>query len=132
MIRALRAAGRTGAIEFDAANFCLNADDGKSKTFLHNAYTDYCHAPVLERKRVMAAYSNLGKAAHDTLNLAYNDAKGSLLPRVRERAYSGSIDLQQKLGVLGKLDVPRRLINERLTVEIVRDLPESIVSVGEK
>jgi hypothetical protein len=130
MEREVRRAGGDREIVYDAATFRLTVG-GKDglKMFLGNAYADYLAASYRGRAQVIRNYAG---SAINTLtrvgeDLTYAEARGSLLPRVRERFYHEALCMQSLFeGEEKPLSFPTRPLAEGLTVELVLDHPDSV------
>ncbi len=137
MMRTLKRGGETRTIEFDAERFSLRL--GTTQTmYLQNAYKDYCAARWSQRKNVLAKYSAVS-ALPDQADHTFEQAKPHLLPRVRERFYYPSFELNIQIErairpVAGAKPVLENFVvtplNDLLTLELVHDLPDAIKSVG--
>lgn len=106
-----------------------------NRMFLFNAYTDYAAAPFSRRSDVIRRYASAGLSMREQSGkeVPYAEAKEQLLPRVRERLYHESVRLLtlRDKGPAKDSFVIRPLADD-LTLELVRDLPDSIVSVSRK
>ncbi len=140
--RRLRRAGVEGEIQFDPTRFLLRyGTDAQQIIYLGNFYAEYLAAPIMGRGKVftrfMAAFTN--KPAEDD---SFDNVKGQLLPRVRERFYYQSFELNMLIDRAHRPpanparppleDFINRPLNEELSVELVVDLPDSIRTVSKR
>ncbi len=135
MIREMSRAPGVGIATYNPDEFMLVFAPSQHRVFLHNAYNDYLVASLKERGNVIRGYAGVvyTMSSESAKQLSYTDAKPSLLPRVRERYYHESIRLVS-LRDSGKEthSFPTRDFADGLTVELVRDLPDSVAILGDK
>lgn len=129
MIRELRAVGIDAAIDFDSDNFKLLI--GKASFYLHNAYNEYCGAPRRQRKRTLRFFAASQLESGSTPD-SFEEARANLLPRVRERFYHEAVALRMRIEGTEWTEVPRRVLAEDFTVEVVYDTPHAVASVNEE
>ena len=135
MIREISRNPRVGIATYKPNEFMLEFMPTQNRLFLHNAYNDYRTARFSQRNQVIRKYA----AVMDTISMesemdiCYADAKKAILPRVRERYYHESLRLVS-LRDSGQetRSFPTRDFAEGLTLELVRDLPDSVAILGDK
>jgi len=115
--------------KYNPSSFAIATGKDDTTIYLSNAYAEYLDAPVFQRNRVIAFYATLNTQAQQAIPSDFEAAKGSLLPRVRERAYLAFMPLQFKLKNIKVPQAAHRLLSEHLTVEIVHDTPQSMSSI---
>ena len=140
--RQLRERGESRPIQFDPERFCLRLGDNAHTMFLQNAYVEYCRTPRARRTDVLqraASTVELGRRPEPALD----EVRSNLLPRVRERVYFSSFDLNTRIERLirppetnaDKPPLENFIIQpfaEQLTLEIVIDTPTAIQSLSRK
>lgn len=133
MMKALRRVGVEGPIEYDAEEFRLviKAERGRM-IYLSNAYAEYRAAPVRARKRATENYVAFGREPPPKPPEQFDEAKASLLPRVRDRFYYESLRLHWRIGGATMLEFPTRPLTNHLTVELAYDFPKSVMTVTQK
>jgi hypothetical protein len=134
VVAALREAGDTRDVQFDAAEFrLLFIENGEVNgiTNLHNLFDEYCAAPKAERAQclrhlVKAILSQFKETPKD-----FEDAKHDLLPKIWLRCTFEKIRLQQELEGGKEPDIPMQAVGEHLVVTLVYDLPEAVRTIGQ-
>jgi len=125
----MRRQGLSGALEYDSDNFALVSDQGTS--FLANMYAEYYAAPFLQRGRMLDAYIASFLAAADAeMPSSLDDARASLLPKVRERFFHESMDLQGRVRDKPFPTVRYRVMAEHLAVDVVYDTPNAVATIS--
>jgi hypothetical protein len=130
MLAAVRAAGDTSPIRYDAEEFRLLTEGDERQIFnLTNIYREYCGAAAdkqktLLRNAVRSWFSRL-KGVPDS----FEDAAPDLLPVVRNRSAFEFVRLRTQIEDMGTPNWPYRPLAEHLGVGLVFDLPESIVQI---
>ena len=133
MEKALREAGEARPIRFDAPEFRLvvGGEPGQH-CYLGNIYEEYCRASRRQRSDALRRFAQASRQAGQLpVSLdRWEDARGHLLPRLRERMYLEnrriSLELQGRSAPL----LPCRALGEHLVVALVYDLPDSMVEIG--
>jgi hypothetical protein len=128
MIKLLRESGEDRPLEYDSEEFLLRLGESH-QIFLGNVYDEYLAEPRAGRKELLARFVRVAHSADRDHEMSFAEAKGRLLPRVRERFYHESIRLNalkssEKDGEFKPF--PTRLLNDHLTVELVIDLPDKV------
>jgi hypothetical protein len=130
----LRRGGVTGEVEYDPASFKLVLSDEKCPRrtiFLSNSYNEYVAAPRSARAAVLERFARLPAQMEEGAEMAWEQAKAILLPRVRERFYHETLRL-----VFLRENMPdtdrfvTQSLNDHLTVELALDLADSIKTVS--
>ena len=87
MADAIRAAGETAKVRYDADDFRL-AIDGERTNILHldNAYAEYCAAADDGRETILRRYVRIWFSYRKEVPDAYDDVRPDLLPGVRCRS----------------------------------------------
>lgn len=134
MTTAIRQAGREGPIEYDRAEFRLLLGTGESETcfFLSNAYQDYCNAPRRLRREILHRYAEIWGTEQEKPSDRFDEARTKLLPKVRDRFWFQSVRLKQQALGSNQLDNPERLLGDHLTVSLVYDLPNTMMTVSQE
>lgn len=132
MERALRDAGETRPIRFDAQEFRLSVGGERGlQCYLGNIYDEYVKSRVRDRestvKRFAQAYRQAGSLP-DTLG-RWEDARPRLLPRLRERMYLENRRLTFETQGKVIAELPFRPIGDHLGATLVYDLPDSMLEI---
>lgn len=132
LMRAIRARGVTDSLTYDADDFMIQIGRGDHRLFLQNAYADYRAASFAGRAKVITTYAGLARADDTKVN-SFDDARGKLLPKLRERYYYESFKLvQQSQGLATDPPAELQLFSNDLTLELIIDFPEVVKSVPPK
>lgn len=130
MTRALRKAGTTEPIVYDARSFSLRIGKGQVMN-LGNYHAEYCAAAPLERGKYLARVSGIGLDAG--LPDSFADVRDALIPRVRERAFYELLPMQYADGP-EPVD-PRKLpvfrpFAEFMALGVAADFPDRISEIS--
>jgi len=126
---AIRQAGETVAIRYDAGEFRLVVEGEEQRFFnLANIYREYCTAPASQRPGALRLYVRSWFANRKSIPDSFEDVGPDLLPAVRNRCYFESTQLKAQLDGLS-IDWPYRVVAEHLAVSLVYDLPEAMMQV---
>jgi len=130
-VRALRASGVKGDIQYHASDFKLSLAESH-EFFLGNAYADYCKLPWWRRGRVLRQYASSQVDIDRGIPSSYEEARKNILPRVRDRNYYGLVELGfRKAGRFqGESPFVYQPLAEHLAVELVYDMPSSVASIS--
>lgn len=132
MLEALRQAGETAELRYDAESFCLrSAAEGPYIFNLDNAYNEYRAAEGNKRPAVIKAFVRAWFSRHKDVPDELEDARHDLLPAVRPRSFFELTRLRTRLEGLDPPDWPYRPLAEHLGIGLVYDLPESILQIQE-
>ena len=133
MTNAIRQAGETAAIVYDAGEFRLVVE-GEGKRFfnLGNIYHEYCSLPQAKRREGLRHYVRSWFSDHKEIPGAFEDLGPDLLPAVRDRSYFETTKLRAELDGLAPVEWPSQVIAEHLAVSLVYDLPEALVQVQQR
>ena len=130
MLDALKQAGETDDVRYDAEQFQLRAEGAASRLLnLANVYREYSQAPAAQRPEVLRRYVRSWFAYRKELPATLEDACPDLLPCVRSRSYYELGRLQLEARGMGPADWPYQPLAGDLGVGLVYDLPESIVQL---
>lgn len=132
MERALREAGETRPIRFDAEEFRLSVGGDRGlQCYLGNIYDEYVKSRAVDRdatvKRFARAYRQAGTLP-DTLG-TWAEARTRVLPRIRERMYFQNRRLTFETQGKAIAELPFRPLGEHLGVTLVYDLPDSMLEI---
>jgi hypothetical protein len=130
---AIRQAGETATIRFDAEDFRLVVE-GEERRFFHlaNIYHEYCATPSAKRGHALRRYVRSWFANRKRIPAHFEDASCDLLPAVRSRAQFEATRLQAQLDDLPPLAWPHQIVADHLAVSLVYALPEALVQVQQE
>lgn len=130
---AIRKAGETVAIRYDAEEFRLVVEGEDRRVFnLVNIYREYCATPSASRRQALSQLVKSWFAHRKEIPASFEDVGPDLLPAVRNRSSFELSRLQAELDGLPHLEWPHRVVADHLTVSLVYDLPEAIVQVQQR
>jgi hypothetical protein len=132
MIASLRARGVIDSVSYVAEDFRLDLTvRGKSsRLWLGNAFQEYLSLPRKERDGVFERFSRTVDNINFEIPSRFEDAKGSLLPRVRDRAFYGLMKLRSQANDADTPFAPPTLpLADHLAVGLTYDLPDSILEI---
>lgn len=133
MANELQAQGYEGSIEYDPDTFVLVLESGNQ--FLGNAYNEYVAASRKQRADILRAYAagSVETREGEVVPDSFEDAKGNILPRIRDRAFMPYNILRMQLQGMDpdKFDVAHRPFTDTLSVELCFDTEHSVVTIGE-
>jgi hypothetical protein len=125
MVDAIRQAGETTNLRYDASGFCLRA--GPERVFnLHNAYAEYQSAAPDGREAVMRRWVRGWFAAHKEVPDDFADARPDLLPVLKPRAELELAAMEQRVAGGRETDCPYRVVAGHLALFTAYDRPESM------
>ncbi len=131
MIAALRRAGFSGPMKYEAAAFRL-VGTGESVFQIHlgNLYDEYLATPPAERPQAVEHFAQ-ALVADQSFDWpqSFEEALPNLRPWVRERFYVESLRLHSRLGEFDFTDLPHRVLAEHLAVLLAYDRPGSVAGV---
>lgn len=135
VIQALRAAGDTRTIEYDADNFRLHfsgAESGSATSSLTNLYMEHCSVPYRRRQQhlkhiVRGLLTYLKEVPRD-----FDAARPDLRPVVRTRCYLDLMRLHAGIERQDPPGIPHASIGSHLVAMLVYDLPESMQSISQE
>ena len=133
VVGALRRAGVPDSIEFDAQEFRIRigGEDGL-RMYLDNAYSDYCAAPVFQRRQVIARYIQFASAGDHEPPATFEDAAPHLLPQVRSRAFFANLKISTEARGEALPEVPLHDLCDDLIVHLAVDTPDAVMSVSDE
>jgi hypothetical protein len=124
---AIRQAGETVTIEYDAKEFRLHTQGEESRMFnLRNVYDEYCAAHRSHRSVVLGNIVKSWFSDRKELPTDFEDVHPDLLPAVRNRSYYEISQLEIKAKGMPEFAWPYRILAEHLGISLVYDLPEAI------
>lgn len=127
--RRMRRHGCAEPVEYDHDSFALKSDHGT--IFLSNLYAEYYASPFLQRGRMVDGYiASYLEATDSDMPSSLDDARGSLLPKVRERFFHDSLDLQGRLQDKPFPKVQYQVLAKHLAVDVVYDTPDAVGTVS--
>jgi hypothetical protein len=120
-----------GIAQVDMEGRSLTRSDGRIFYF-DNAYDEYRAAPPWMRRRIVTFYSRQVIDTNANVEYTAEQARGILMPKVRERAYHEIAKLQFRVEGRGnEYDPPHKVFGGgHLTLEVVLDQPTTIRSVA--
>lgn len=130
--RRAQEAGLAGDLEYLPEAFALTTPGSNSvRMNLGNLYAEYCAAPLWRRKTLVTRYAQLFAHVSPAEELITpEDARAHLLPRIRERVVLENMAMQAQIEDGKRPEFVSRVVGEHLTLEVVYDRPDSIVSVS--
>lgn len=130
---AIRQAGETVAIRYDAEEFRLVVE-GEEKRFFNlvNIYREYCATPGEKRRQALSHFVRSWFANRKRIPANFEDVGPDLLPALRNRCSFEMTRLKAELDGLPFLEWPHRVVADHLTVSLVYVLPEAIVQVQQE
>jgi hypothetical protein len=132
LLDAIRNAGETGTIHFDAREFRLVTDIERRFFNLGNIYREYCATPRAKRSRALRHYIRSWFANRKEIPANFDEARPDLLPAVRGRSYFEMSHLQARIDALPPLHWPHQVIAEHLVATLVYMLPEAMMQVQQR
>ncbi|MCA9222387.1 MAG: hypothetical protein KDA71_18800 [Planctomycetales bacterium] len=133
LMQALRDAGDTRQIEYDAEEFrLLLSDDGDDAGFINlaNFYAQFCQVPKEHRAACLSGIVR-GCLSHlKGLPDEYEDARPDLRPRLWARAMLEQMRLQSLITDRDAPDLAYEFLGQHLAITLVYDLPESVRSLS--
>jgi len=127
---AIRQAGETVAIRYDAEEFRLVVEAEEKRFFnLANIYREYCATPSAKRGQALRHYVRSWFANRKGIPATFEDVVFDLFPTVRNRCQFEITRLKARVDGLPSLEWPHRVIADHLTVSFVYALPEVMVQV---
>lgn len=135
-IEVLQQHGESRSIDYDSEKFCLKVGDGERCNFVNlgNAYDEYCGVPPEHRTPLLKHWFGRQLGEKPKLELS------NVLPRIRDRAYYGLLDLRVG-GMLAQAapgkaveppSMPHRPFGEYFALSLVIDLPTAVVDITQK
>jgi hypothetical protein len=129
MIETLRDQGIAREVVYVPDDFRLDLG-GTSKLWLGNMFRDFLATPRKGRREALERFARTAGRLDFELPKTFAEAKGNLLPRVRDAAYYGLMELRTKIeGAEKPFAPPRRPLADHLAVGLVYDLPDSIMEM---
>ena len=132
MERALREAGETRPIRFDADEFRLNVGGERGlQCYLGHIYDEFVKSRAADRASTVKRFAQATRQAGalpDTLG-RWKDARPRLLPRLRERMYLENRRLTFAAQGKAIAELPCRPVGPHLAATLVYDLPDSMLEI---
>lgn len=124
-------AGYQYNLTYDPDNFRLLADDSQKMCInLSNIYSEYYEMPFWQRKKSVARFIRSFLDVQNPIPHAFEEVRPRLLPRIRERMYMETIRHMSLIEDNDSYDVTTRIIGEHLSLELVYDRPDTIVTIN--
>ena len=140
IMRAFRDAGDQRNFRYEAEQFRLvvpgeadsNGNESPSNEVLnlHNFYAEHCHLSRAQRKEHLKQVVRGVSQGKIEMPDEFAHAAPDLRPRIWPRSMFAKLELQQQIEGGNKVDVPRYLIGNHLTLGLVYDLPHSMRSIS--
>ena len=132
VIEALRAAGETGTLRYDADKFQVVLDaegpsSGQVQMNLSNVYAEYRGASRSGRRAVIERYVRAARQMEIPSGLA--QVREHLVPRVRTRCYYSTLDARFQLQDAPPRPMVYRPLGEHLAVGLAVDQKDGIMEV---
>ncbi len=127
--KAVRVLAKTGVrYVYDPQKFLLTCD-GHGLINLANYYAEYCRLPLFARQRAfeILVQSTSGMLGDDE-PLQFERDKGSILPRLRDRAYFDIVPLQLANNATPR-NIPHRVASDELAFELVLDAESACMTL---
>ena len=132
LIREMKAAGDPRESKFDASEKRIVFYDGNRQigyASLTNIHQEYLAQPSASRNTFLKQSVRSLLSTHKRPPSEFADASPDLLPTVRARSYSTSMELHARDSGEPSFVWPHIAIGEHLAVGIVYDLPESMILI---
>ncbi|AGA28580.1 hypothetical protein [Singulisphaera acidiphila] len=127
---AIRRAGETNPIQFDAREFRLvSAGESANVMNLGNLYGEYRSASRGRRPDILHAFVRSWFDRYKEIPELYEDLGPDLLPTIRPRMFHESGRLEAMIAGAPPLTVPHRVVGEHYAGGLVYDLPQSMILV---
>ena len=134
MMLALKRAGKTADLTYDAAEFRLLEMDGtrqRGLVNLENLYVEYCGANKGDRAAWLQRTVRGLLSSHDTPQ-EYEDVRPDLLPTVRARSMLEIMRLDAENSGDKPIELPSLPLTEHLVIAFVYDLPTTMQFVTQE
>lgn len=120
-----------GPLVYDPAEFSLKGTDRDVTVHLGNVFAEYRAARPWQRNGILAGFMCQFQGLTETLEPSAEEARATLRPRIRERAYFGVLRLRDEIEGTQRSEPPfRELGGGHLTLEVVLGRPDTIRSVS--
>lgn len=130
MADAIRQAGETAKLRYDAKEFTLHAEGEPSNTFyLGHAYDEYRAAPDANRANIVRRFVRTWFAPRKGIPDDFADVRPDLLPGVRSRFAFEWTPLRLRAEGKGEIVWPHQVLAGHLGVGLVYDLPDSMMQI---
>jgi len=130
--KAIRDAGETAQVRYDAHDFSLKAERPANILYLGNAYAEYRAAPRAARKDVLRRFVRTWFTYRREVPDTFADACPDLLPSVRSRSDFELTPLRLRAKGQGETVWPYSVLAGNLGVGVVYDLPDSMMQVQQE
>lgn len=130
LVDAIRQAGETNPIHFDAREFRL-VTEGESTNVMNlgNLYGEYRAAPRGRRPIILHAFVRSWFDRYKEIPELFEDLGPDLLPTIRTRMFHESGRLEAMIAGSPPLRLPHRIVGEHYASGLVYDLPQSMLLV---
>jgi hypothetical protein len=109
LAKAIRQAGETTTLEYDAEQASLKTASGPSNVlYLNNAYAEYCAAPRSNRPAILQRFVRVWFSYRKDTPDAFVDARPDLLPSIRIRVELHLLPLRLRTEGKGDISWPHR------------------------
>ncbi|MCW8132143.1 MAG: hypothetical protein KIS92_17485 [Planctomycetota bacterium] len=129
MIKAVRASGERGEIDYDPKEFKLKLRGADTVHHLQNVYLEFLAARRKDRPAYLQRLVRVWAQAKRASPKAMEEVRDRLLPRVRERAYYDLIGLSTGFG---HMDFQPQPMCEHLCVNAIVDYPDMVTELSGK
>jgi hypothetical protein len=127
MTEALRRAGETAPIHYDAEKFSLTAKGREAELYLGNAYLEYQSIPPAARPGLLRNFVRVWFLRPEKMPTSFEDLKPDLLLYLRSRSFYEVERLRQQPGAESSY-LP---LGEHLAVAVAYDLPEAKIELNQ-
>lgn len=127
---AIRRAGETNPVQFDAREFRLvSAGESSNIMNLGNLYGEYRSASRGRRPDILHAFVRSWFDRYKEIPEFFEDIGPDLLPSIRPRMFHESGRLEARIAGSAPLELPHRVFGEHYAGGLVYDLPQSMILV---
>jgi hypothetical protein len=133
MLDAIRQAGETVPLRYDAAEFRLISEGERSGVFnLANAFDEYCAAAKDKKDGVVRRFTRSWFVGYKDLPEEFADARPDVLPALRSRSYYELVRLRTATEAKAELNWPYQVVAEHFGLSLAYDLPEAIRMISQE
>lgn len=131
VVAALHDEGVDGSVEISDEVFRLVLDNGDGQFALGQLYEEFSQAAPWNRAQLLRRFARTAHRGHDELPQDYADARGQLMPVVRDAFLYEALELEMTADGTGPLTIPTRSVTQRLCTGLVYDWPDSMCSIDQ-
>jgi len=131
MLRSVIRRSGDATVEFDPEKFCLTDRDQRT-LMLNNLYDEYGTIPHEHRSELLSAWTTTWSRNPEVIPDEFADARGDLFPKIICRGTAECDFLECRIGGASTLLTPHETLGEHFVIELVYDLPESMVGIRQE